>query len=46
MIYPNMATTLVYLFTDATLSNDIFGKLLKIRNPIEYVKIGADIEAK
>ncbi len=29
MIYPNMATTLVYLFTDATLSNEILGKLLK-----------------
>ena len=29
MIHPNMATTLVYIFTDATLSNDILGKLLK-----------------
>ena len=29
MIYPNMATTLSYIFTDATLSNDILGKLLK-----------------
>ncbi len=29
MIYPNMATTLAYIFTDATLSNDILGKLLK-----------------
>ena len=29
MIHPNMATTLVYVFTDATLSNDILGKLLK-----------------
>jgi len=24
-----MATTLAYIFTDATLSNDILGKLLK-----------------
>ena len=29
MIHPNMATTLVYIFTDATLSNDILSKLLK-----------------
>ena len=29
MIHPNMATTLVYIFTDASLSNDILGKLLK-----------------
>ena len=29
MIYPNMATTLVYIFTDATLTNDILAKLLK-----------------
>ena len=29
MIYPDMATTLAYIFTDATLSNDILGKLLK-----------------
>ena len=29
MIYPNMATTLAYVFTDASLSNDILGKLLK-----------------
>jgi glutamate N-acetyltransferase / amino-acid N-acetyltransferase len=28
MIHPNMATTLVYIFTDASLSNDILGKLL------------------
>ncbi len=28
MINPNMATTLVYIFTDATLSNDILKKLL------------------
>ena len=29
MIQPNMATTLVYIFTDAKLSNDILRKLLK-----------------
>jgi glutamate N-acetyltransferase/amino-acid N-acetyltransferase len=29
MIFPNMATTLGYVFTDANLSNDILNKLLK-----------------
>ena len=29
MIHPNMATTLVYIFTDANISNDILKKLLK-----------------
>jgi glutamate N-acetyltransferase/amino-acid N-acetyltransferase len=29
MIFPNMATTLGYVFTDADLSNDILKKLLK-----------------
>ena len=29
MIYPNMATTLAYIFTDASISNDILKKLLK-----------------
>ena len=29
MIYPNMATTLGYIFTDASLSNDILKRLLK-----------------
>ena len=29
MIFPNMATTLAYIFTDATLSNDTLSKLLK-----------------
>ena len=29
MIYPNMATTLAYIFTDASLSNDILKKLLQ-----------------
>ena len=29
MIFPNMATTLGYIFTDANISNDILAKLLK-----------------
>ena len=29
MIFPNMGTTLAYIFTDANLSNDILSKLLK-----------------
>ena len=29
MVFPNMATTLGYIFTDADLSNDILNKLLK-----------------
>jgi glutamate N-acetyltransferase/amino-acid N-acetyltransferase len=29
MIYPNMATTLAYIFTDAKISNDVLKKLLK-----------------
>ena len=29
MIYPDMATTLAYIFTDASLSNDVLSKLLK-----------------
>tara|TARA_A100001234_G_scaffold189096_1_gene174552 strand:- start:3480 stop:4781 length:1302 start_codon:yes stop_codon:yes gene_type:complete len=29
MIYPNMATTLGYIFTDADISNDVLNKLLK-----------------
>ena len=29
MIHPNMATTLGYIFTDASLSNDVLNKLLK-----------------
>jgi glutamate N-acetyltransferase / amino-acid N-acetyltransferase len=29
MIFPNMATTLGYIFTDANLSNDVLNKLLK-----------------
>ena len=44
MIYPNMATTLVYLFTDATLSNDILGKLLKknITNTFNAISCDGD----
>ena len=44
MIYPNMATTLVYLFTDATLSNDILGKLLKknINNTFNAISCDGD----
>jgi len=44
MIYPNMATTLVYLFTDATLSNDILGKLLKknIANTFNAISCDSD----
>jgi len=44
MIYPNMATTLVYLFTDATLSNDILGKLLKknINNTFNAISCDSD----
>ena len=29
MIFPNMGTTLAYIFTDANLSNDLLSKLLK-----------------
>ena len=29
MVYPNMATTLAYLFTDADLSNDLLNKIIK-----------------
>ena len=29
MIYPNMGTTLAYIFTDASLSNEILSKLIK-----------------
>ncbi len=44
MIYPNMATTLVYLFTDASLSNDILGKLLKknITNTFNAISCDGD----
>ena len=44
MIYPNMATTLVYLFTDATLTNDILYKLLKknISNTFNAISCDGD----
>ena len=42
MIYPNMATTLVYIFTDATLSNDILGKLLKKNITTTFNAISCD----
>ena len=44
MIYPNMATTLVYLFTDASLSNDILSKLLKknISNTFNAISCDGD----
>ncbi len=44
MIHPNMATTLVYIFTDATLSNDILAKLLKknITNTFNAISCDGD----
>tara|TARA_Y100000768_G_scaffold31407_1_gene20720 strand:- start:1179 stop:2429 length:1251 start_codon:yes stop_codon:yes gene_type:complete len=44
MIYPNMATTLVYIFTDATLSNDVLSKLLKknITNTFNAISCDGD----
>ena len=42
MIHPNMATTLVYIFTDATLSNDILGKLLKKNITTTFNAISCD----
>ncbi len=42
MIYPNMGTTLVYIFTDATLSNDILGKLLKKNISTSFNAISCD----
>ena len=44
MIYPNMATTLAYIFTDASLSNDILGKLLKknISNTFSAISCDGD----
>ncbi len=44
MIFPNMATTLAYVFTDATLSNDILGKLLKknITNTFNAISCDGD----
>ncbi len=42
MIYPNMATTLAYIFTDATLSNDILNKLLKKNIATTFNAISCD----
>ena len=44
MIHPNMATTLVYIFTDASLSNDILKKLLKnnISNTFNAISCDGD----
>ena len=44
MIYPNMATTLAYLFTDASLSNEILNKLLKknIANTFNAISCDGD----
>ena len=42
MIYPNMGTTLAYIFTDATLSNDILNKLLKKNISTTFNAISCD----
>ena len=42
MIYPNMATTLVYIFTDANISNDILKKLLKKNISTTFNAISCD----
>jgi len=42
MIYPNMATTLGYIFTDANLSNDILQKLLKKNIETTFNAISCD----
>ncbi len=44
MIYPNMATTLGYIFTDADLSNDILKKLLKknVENTFNAISCDGD----
>tara|TARA_Y100000741_G_scaffold348546_1_gene316796 strand:+ start:406 stop:1656 length:1251 start_codon:yes stop_codon:yes gene_type:complete len=44
MIHPNMGTTLAYLFTDASLSNDVLGKLLKknIANSFNAISCDGD----
>ncbi len=42
MIYPNMATTLVYIFTDANLSNEILGKILKNNITTTFNAISCD----
>ena len=42
MIHPNMATTLAYIFTDASLSNDILKKLLKKNITTTFNAISCD----
>ena len=42
MIHPNMATTLAYVFTDATLSNSILSKLLKKNIATTFNAISCD----
>ena len=42
MIFPNMATTLGYIFTDAQLSNDILAKLLKKNIETTFNAISCD----
>jgi len=42
MIYPNMGTTLGYIFTDAKLSNDILKKLLKKNIETTFNAISCD----
>ena len=42
MIHPNMATTLGYIFTDASLSNDILRKLLKKNITTTFNAISCD----
>jgi len=42
MIYPNMATTLAYIFTDADLSNEILRKLLKKNISTTFNAISCD----
>ena len=42
MIFPNMATTLGYIFTDAELSNDILNKLLKKNIETTFNAISCD----
>jgi len=42
MIYPNMATTLGYIFTDANLSNDILKRLLKKNIETTFNAISCD----
>ena len=42
MIFPNMATTLGYIFTDADLSNDVLNKLLKKNIETTFNAISCD----